>query len=282
MKVGPFVLEISRGRDAGRKAVVRRGQVIRFGRTERADLFVARDAQLSGLHFAVDWTGPRPLLRDLGSIGGTELNGQPVTEAQLAHGDWIHAGSTDLAIHDAALAARGGEGMMVPIRAAALERLDDELDPLFGVVDASRGDRVRELLRAAEERYQSLYDGPKADALADVAPYLVALPRVSPLLELLVREGWTERWGVYFTCPLRFDDVRRHLRRFLMVQDEESGERSYFRFYDPATLRVFLPTCSPRQAATFYGQIGRFYAEGEKGEVLVFERPSPSIEPGEV
>ena len=274
MAKGPLILEICRGPEACRKVVVRPGQVIRVGRTDRAEFCVARDEHLSGLHFALDWTSVRPRLIDLGSATGILLNSERVLEAFVKHGDWIRAGATDLMVQDAEVVRRGGEGEMVPIRAAALERLDDELEPLFGVFDAARSDRIRELMRGAEERYRSLYDGPQADALAEAAPYLVELPRVSALLELLVCEGWTERWGVYLTSKLPFDEVRRHLRRFLMVEDEETAERMYFRFYDPAVLRVFLPTCTMRQGMTFFGEIGRFYLEGEDGEVLTFEAPA--------
>lgn len=269
----PFILEVCRGPEACRKAALRPGQTVRVGRIERADLSIPGDTRLSGVHFAIDWVGEQPRIVDLASVGGIEVNSAKITEALLKHGDWIHAGATDFMIHDAAVAARGGEGMMVPVRADALERLDDEHAPLFGVFDAARSDRIRELMSGSEERCRSLYDGPKADAIAEAAPYLVELPRVSRLLELLVREGWTQRWGIYLTSALPFDQVRRHLRRFLMVEDEETAERVYFRFYDPATLRLFLPTCTPRQKARFFGELGRFYAEGEAGEVLTFERP---------
>ncbi len=279
MREGPFVLEVCRGPLAGTKAVLRRGKVVQVGRTDRSDLSVPADKLLAGVHFAVDWQGARPRLVHLaGAVapGGTKLNGAQVDEAPVKHGDWIKAGATDLMVHDLAMARRSDEPML-PVRARALETLDDEHDPLFGVFDGTRSDRVRALLGSAEERYRSLYDGPQADALADAAPYLVELPRVSAVLELLVREGWGRRWGVYLTSDLPFDEVRRHLRRFLMVDDEESAERLYFRFYDPAVLRVFLPTCSPRQAASFFGSIGRFYVEGEEDEVLLFPKPAPPV-----
>jgi uncharacterized protein DUF4123/FHA domain-containing protein len=271
-----FLLEICRGPEAGRKAALRPGQAVRVGRTERATLIIAGDPRLSGVHFTIDWAGPSPRIKNLDPAGGTEVNGVAITEGVLKHGDWIHAGSTDFRVHEAAVAARPGEGKMVAVRAAALERLDDERQPLFGVFDAARSDRIRELKGGSEERCRSLYDGPQADALAEAAPYLIELPRVSRLLELLVREGWTQRWGIYLTSDLPFDKVRRHLRRFLLVEDEETTEKVYFRFYDPATLRLFLPTCTPRQESTFFGEIGRFYAEGEAGEVLTFERPLPA------
>jgi hypothetical protein len=51
------------------------------------------------------------------------------------------------------------------------------------------------------------------------------------------------------------------------VEIHESGERVYFRYYDPRVLRRFLPTCSPRQEEEIFGDIGTFLVEGERGDV---------------
>jgi hypothetical protein len=87
-------------------------------------------------------------------------------------------------------------------------------------------------------------------------------------------EGWGRRWGIYLTSLRPFKEVRTQLRRHLMVEDEESRRRMYFRYYDPATLRVFLPSCTPRQAVELFGPLRAFFAEGEDGEVLRFDAPA--------
>src|SRR5262249_54263324 len=110
--------------------------------------------------------------------------------------------------------------------------------PLFAVLDAARNPMVLALLFQAKDRWQSLYEGVEGDRLAAAAPYLVQLPKPSPLLETLARDAW----GIYLTCDQPFEAVRKHLRRFLLVTDEE-GEELYFRYYDPRVLRVYLPTC---------------------------------------
>jgi hypothetical protein len=140
------------------------------------------------------------------------------------------------------------------------------------VVDAARGRRVLALLRESVDDYRSLYDGIRGEALASVAPYLVALRPDSSLVERLVHEGWSRRWGIYFTSREAFRDVRRHLRRFLLVEDDQTAKRMYFRFYDPSVLRAFLPTCTPRQREDFFGAIGCFLAEGEGGEPIRLPR----------
>ncbi len=74
--------------------------------------------------------------------------------------------------------------------------------------------------------------------------------------------------------------MRRHLRRFLLVEDDETGERFFFRFYDPRTLRVFLPTCTPRQREDFFGEVACWFAEGERGEVERFRARPEDGAPG--
>src|SRR6185436_18904504 len=105
-----------------------------------------------------------------------------------------------------------------------------EQAPLYAVLDAAREERILTLLRSSPEHAQSLYEGPQGEELEDVAPYLVALPRDSWLLERLVGEGWGEGWGIYLTCRRPFAEVRRQLRRHLMVTLKETEERLYFRF----------------------------------------------------
>ena len=145
---------------------------------------------------------------------------------------------------------------------SALRVLERQPDPVFAVLDAARDDAVLATLRGQSEcAYASLYDeDPRHASLAAFAPYLVGLHRSGPFLEALLRRSWAQSWGIFLTCSLPFDEVRRHLRRFLLVQHED-GRELYFRFYDPRVLRAFLPTCTPEQSHAFYGPIGGFFAE---------------------
>ena len=118
------------------------------------------------------------------------------------------------------------------------------------------------------ERRQSLYEGPKGEALAQQAPYLVQIPPQSPYLETLVKEGWGKSWGVYLTSPQPFEEVRRHFRRFLLVKTEQ-GKELYFRFYDPRVLRVFLRTCNGDELTQFFGPIKAYLMEDEDPKTLL-------------
>jgi hypothetical protein len=138
---------------------------------------------------------------------------------------------------------------------------------LHAVLDAARSDRILQVLREAVEEHRSLYEGVQGQALDDVAPYLVTLPADSRLLGQLVREGWLHRWGIFLEGAVAKRELRRHLRRFLMVEKED-GEPLYFRFYDPTCLRELWPTCGKRQLTELCGPLAAFLVEGERGELL--------------
>lgn len=263
-----------------RRAVLEAGCVLRVGRTELSDFRVPNDRWMSGVHFELSWDGARCRLRDRQSHEGTWLNGEKVGEADVASGAWIRAGQTLFMVFFEGTAQRSlpmDSPEVGDAKARALAGLRAEPAPLFALLDAARDARVRELLRTSVEPHQSLYDGVLGSALADVAPYLVRLPKESALLEALVREGWGRSWGVYLTSEKPFEQVRRHFRRMLKVEIEaEAGrtQRVYFRFYDPRVLGDFLPLCNARQWEEMFDGIGAFVMDGEGGEVVRFERAS--------
>jgi len=159
-----------------------------------------------------------------------------------------------------------------------IRELRAEPEPLYAILDAARDPLVLALLLESEEKHQSLYEGAKGDRLVASAPYLVALPRESSFLDALIEEGWGSSWGVYLTCDQPFDEVRKHLRRFLMVE-LDARKPVYFRYYDPRVLRVFLPSCTPQEAAEFFGPIGAFAMESEDSQSLLrFEHQGGKIE----
>jgi hypothetical protein len=264
------ILEIRFGPLASRKAIVAGGETLRVGRTERADFVIPHDAQMSAAHFAVTWDGARCQVRDLDSAKGTFLQGERISEADVTNGAWIHAGETSFMVYFEDHSPRGGGPHLDEAEVMARAALLRASGPVFAVVDAARGPRPLQLLREAIDEHRSLYDGVGGEALAHCAPYLVRLHPDSALLERLLREGWGARWGIYLGSERPFVEVRRHLRRFLLVEDDESGERFLFRFYDPRTLRLLLPSCTPRQRADFFGDLGWFAAEGEDGALVRF------------
>jgi pSer/pThr/pTyr-binding forkhead associated (FHA) protein len=283
------ILEICHGAHAGRKIVLDPGSTVRVGRTERADVGISGDAQMSGAHFQVTWDGAECHVRDLESARGTLVGGVPAMEAPVPHGGWIRAGSTDFLFH-----IEGNTPPPFDDEDAPLETLEESdakehalvklheraaAGTLFAVVDPAREDRLLLLMRESVDRCQSLYDGVQGMTMAEVAPYLVALEPQSNLLTRLIVEGWQRRWGVYLVSEAPFAEVRRHLRRLLMVEDER-GNTLYFRFYDPLVLTTFLPTCTRQQRGDVFGDIAVFLLEGPMGEVT--EHHQGATEPNSI
>lgn len=264
------VLQVNSGVRAGQKIWLHSGQTIKVGRTELTDFAFPNDSHMSPEHFAIEFSADGCRLHDLNSTHGTTLNGQRVIRpSELNDRDEIVAGETSFT-----LSMEGAPATAVPepeaepdvplevIKERLIETFRQLPQPLFAILDAARDPLVLALLVQSDHQYQSLYEGPKGETLAAVAPYLVKLPSDSPLLETLIEKGWGESWGVYLTCEKPLKEVRKHFRHFLMVKTDE-GKDVYFRYYDPRVLRVFLPTCLPDEAEQFFGPIDSFFFEDD-------------------
>jgi len=140
----------------------------------------------------------------------------------------------------------------------------------FAVIDAARLKQKLGVAQRLHKQNVSLYRGRPEEALSGVAPYLFSIERNSNLDNLLAHNGIGNSWGIYITSRIDFDNLRKHLRRFLMVQMEDTGEQLYFRFYDPRVLRIFLPTCNLQQLKELFGQaITHFICEDEDSEFVL-------------
>jgi hypothetical protein len=264
----------------GAKAIILPGEKLRIGRTERAHLVVPRDASMSGLHCEISWDGQTCMLRDEKSKKGTMLGGERIDrEAVVPHGGWIQAGETSFSVFLEAFTPPGEAEPLPPEVAASVPRalaaLRAELGGpsgprLYALLDAARDPRILQLLLESVDDHRSLYDGVKGEALADVAPYLVALRPDSGLLERLVTEGWGRSWGMYVKSRHAMTAVRRHFRRFLMVENDETSQRMYFRFYDPRVLRDFMAIATVRQKDALHDGLEGILLESEAGDLLRF------------
>jgi hypothetical protein len=269
-----LILEIRSGPTAGRKIALEPGHSVTVGRTARADVVLADDTHMSGLHFVLVSDARGCVLRDLNSSNGTSVNGARVGSAPLRHGDTVVAGDTTFLVHvlpevveaPAAVTAVGPPDVTPQARLLAM--LGKEYQPLYAILDAAVEPDVLKVLYESKAECQSLYEGPSGTQLAHFAPYLVRLPAESRLLEFLATKAWGRNWGVYLTCPAEIQELRNQLRRFLMVQ-LPNGEKVYFRFYDPRVMRIYLPTCSPDETKHFFGPIQYYLVEDDKPDKLL-------------
>jgi hypothetical protein len=266
------ILQVAFGPHAGRKVILAPGEVVRVGRSDDADVVLAHDRALAHVHFEIDWDGERCRARHRDGRA-TLVGGRPIDQADVPHGGWIRAGDTVFLLHAEHRTPPDPDALFDDDdRASAILALLRERHDLWAVLDTTRHPRILQALRESVDPARSLYEGTKGDALADAAPWLVRLQADSRLLDILVQEGWGQAWGVFFAWDAPEKEVRRHLRRFLMVEEEETRAPLYFRFYDPRALRIFVPTCSVRQLHALFGDIEAFFLEGETGDLLRFAR----------
>jgi hypothetical protein len=140
---------------------------------------------------------------------------------------------------------------------------------LYAVLDAARPWGALGWLRQAGLAYQCLFEGQKALELAEEAPYLVHLSDDVRRLAQLVNGVWPDHGGLFIASPRPFYDVRRQLRRFLLVKNQDN-KVLYFRYYDPRVAAPFLPTCDATQIRTVFGQAieAYFYRDDEDGSLV--------------
>ncbi|SEL27852.1 protein of unknown function [Stigmatella aurantiaca] len=275
------ILQVRWGQMAYQKTLIAPGQVLRVGRAPAEGLGLPHDAHMAAEQFELAWSGRRAWMHDLKGPSGTLLEGEPVEHGEVFNGSWLRAGQTDFSVYlerttPPSPPAQPDLPEVAAHKAQALECLRGQKTPLYAILDAARSPRILELLHESVEPYCSLYEGPKGEALAGMAPYLVSLPnKDSWLLEALVQEGWAAAWGIYLTSPLPVLQVRRHFRKLLMVEAESIEGRLYFRFYDPRVLHIFLPTCQPDMKKEFFGEVERFILSGTSGELVEI----PFVEP---
>lgn len=122
------------------------------------------------------------------------------------------------------------------------------------VLDAARCEEWIEEAKEFCSAYDSLYRGSSVETLAEVAPYLFTFERNSEFADWYFQNGWGRGWGIILTGLQSFEECHKHLRKFLLVKDED-GQEIYFRFYDPRVLRIFLPTCTKDQVIEFFGPV---------------------------
>ena len=141
---------------------------------------------------------------------------------------------------------------------------------VYAVLDGASVPELPQTLERFEVEAECLFRGEQNLEMAQVAPYLVRLPPDAAFTEWLLREGWGKHWGIFILSKADLRELRMHLRTFLKVYGPDL-KPLYFRYYDPRVLRVYLPTCNPRELQTVFGPVLRYLTEDEDpGALLAF------------
>ena len=136
---------------------------------------------------------------------------------------------------------------------------------LFALLDACDVPGLApKMWELGEGRAVSLYSGSAEEDYWSFAPYLAACD--SELIDWIVAQLWTDPWGLFILSDGPLEALRKHFKRFLMV-DDPAGQPMYFRFYDPRVLGKFLPTCSAKELGLLFGEVESFvFGDGAAGE----------------
>ena len=141
---------------------------------------------------------------------------------------------------------------------------------VFAILDGASVPNLPRLLHEFDPEHECLYRGDLEPDMREVAPYLVRLERGSGFTGRVLDRGWGKHWGVFALSNAGLADLRRQLRKFLIVHDGD-GKPMYFRYYDPRVLRVYLPTCNVEELKTVFGPISCYLMEDEDpGSLLRF------------
>jgi hypothetical protein len=141
---------------------------------------------------------------------------------------------------------------------------------LYAILDACDAPtvpvKVKEL---GNEQAVSLYRGSAEEEYWAIAPYLVRVDGI--LLDWLHATLWKEPWGIFVVANSDIETLRKHFRRFLVVELPDGG-KSYFRYYDSRVLQEFLPSCVREEVDDIFGSLTAFGTTDSAGDKIVLWR----------
>ena len=134
---------------------------------------------------------------------------------------------------------------------------------LYAVIDASRSPMtIPATLQAMTDKVACLYRGQALEEFGDDTAWVAAINLDESVLDWLIDNGFGKRWSIFLRSPLQLADIVRHLRKFTVIQDDQ-GTAHFFRFYDPRTLRQYLPVFTTEQSAAFFKGVQAWYCEND-------------------
>lgn len=158
---------------------------------------------------------------------------------------------------------------------AQVEKIQDELfkDPslnVYAVIDGAAVKDLRFKLWEMQPEHCCLWAGKLEPDMEEVAPYLILLPRFTEITNWLVEQIEQYSCGIYVRTKNTMPDVRKQLRKFLMVSDEQKNIM-LFRFYDPRVFSEFMKIMDESQKKQFVSNGMEYVLTNKNG---FFERMS--------
>ncbi|MFK7768684.1 MAG: DUF4123 domain-containing protein [Mariniblastus sp.] len=148
-----------------------------------------------------------------------------------------------------------------PVEPASISELAEKGN-LYCVLDSCNHPMVLRMAQIRNSQSESLYKNQAAVEFESFAPYLFDTD--ASLIEWINENLAGKHFGIFIESELERDELRTHLRKFLMV-DGPKNRRLYFRFYDPRVIPGFLATAEPEGAAQFMGPMkSLFFIDAEE------------------
>lgn len=244
-------LQITAGPETGRKVSLKSGQIARIGRTEWADFSFPGDAALAEVHFAVQCQSQGARVRLLAADQKLLVNDQPVTEADLKHGDRIQAGKSTFTLQfdghaepvaTTAAVAVGGAVVAAGAAAAAASAPEPPKEPT--------AEEIAEYLQLSEEVKgvaKTVKTGP--ELVATLASKRKFVPAIRVQAHLLPK-----RHGVFwgFLC------VQAVFQGKLPAKEQAAADAAEQWVRDPSEIRRY--ECEAAAEATTYDLSGSWVA----------------------
>ena len=148
------------------------------------------------------------------------------------------------------------------------ELFADPQAQVYAILDGASAPGLQDLLGKHQPEHVCLYRGELEADLAAAAPYLVRLDAESPFTRSVLANGWGHHWGVFAIAPDNLIVMRKHFRKFLMVNLPD-GRHVYFRYYDPRVFALYLPSCDAEETRAVFGPVQQYVMEGATPDSLL-------------
>lgn len=200
------VVQVVEGPEVGRQIWLGRGQVAEVGNSDTLDLGLPSDRELAKVHFSLRCDAKFCTLRDLSGGKGVWVNGEPVSETKLRHGDYIFAGQTSFHVS----IQGGGELPPAPAPAAAEPVATPVAAKPKKFVDPILHDGERSFRRGMEAMEEN---GPIQDQPADVQhAYATYASGLASILELLDKKEEAAQYKQLSNELLASPKVKEYLK----------------------------------------------------------------------
>ena len=158
----PWQFRIIEGADQGRLEGMPANGVVTIGSSKRHAEIHLNDLYVARVHGEVEIDGPRVVLTAHDSPQGTLVNGQPVRQQELHHGDIVRMGNSHLRLEDCDIAAKENPPppeedvpeVDIEVLEEGVETEVDLIDEEAGKASPLPGERLKELVGHPLAHYQ--------------------------------------------------------------------------------------------------------------------------------